>query len=741
MMKKIGLFIIVLLIEGGALMAVELMGAKLMAPFFGTSLYVWTAVLCITVLGLSLGYYLGGIFSQKRPSEELLFTILGIAAILVYALPYTASFAIAVTKNIGLLPGICIASVLLLVPPMVCFGIVGPMVVRLMTAQLKTLGKTAGAVYFTSTLGGIIVTFLFGFYLIPEKGLKYCSIVAAVSLAVLPVLYLIIRLISGNKADQQMIVAESVVVLESSKTIIIKANRSIYLFAVLEGAAVMAIELIVARMMAPYFGSSLYVWGAVIGATLISLAAGYYLGGYLGDKYVQLNILFWMLLIASVFLLLLHYLSQHLVVAFENATDTVSALVIVSVLLVLPPLLFLGMVPTLLIRYLSAKVADGGKTTGTVYTISSISGIVALFLIGFFIIPAYGLTVPSIWIGFIVGIVPFVKLIMQKKYIALLFIAALLFSVSVKKVEESSPDVEIQYFSEGLLGQVLVADVHKVKQDNIHSIQTDDRILFVNRMGQTFVNKRTGVSNWNYISFTSAIASKLPENSKVLLLGLGGGSVANTFCNLKFSVDAIELDERISDVAQDYFSLNPNVEIIIDDARHYIEKTTNKYDLIFFDVFKGDIPPAHVLTSETFLQAKKLLNKDGFIAVNFNGFLTGDIGIPGRSVYKTLTAAGLHTYILPTPGKEDERNCLFIAGQTSLDFNNLRSPLLHGGIPVPIDSLLFDPKQFNQQPAVVFVDDIPNLDLLNIKAGNSWRKGYIKGYTKMFLENGIPLFK
>jgi hypothetical protein len=62
-------------------------------------------------------------------------------------------------------------------------------------------------------------------------------------------------------------------------------RRAIYLFAVLEGATVMAVELISARMVAPYFGSSLYVWATVIGFTLVALAIGYFAGGVIADKY------------------------------------------------------------------------------------------------------------------------------------------------------------------------------------------------------------------------------------------------------------------------------------------------------------------------------------------------------------------------------------------------------------------------------------------------------------------------
>ena len=180
-------------------MAVELMGAKFVAPFYGNSLYVWTAVLTITVLGLTLGYYTGGRLAKKGASETTLFVVLQISAVLVMALPVTASIAIALTKGMDLIAGICVTCILLLLPPMLCFGIVGPMVVSLMSSQLETVGKTAGAVYFTSTFGGIAATFFFGLYFIPVAGLRWCATVTGLALAALPVIYIAKRAFGGKK--------------------------------------------------------------------------------------------------------------------------------------------------------------------------------------------------------------------------------------------------------------------------------------------------------------------------------------------------------------------------------------------------------------------------------------------------------------------------------------------------------------------------------------------------------------
>jgi spermidine synthase len=756
--KKFPHLFLVLLIEGGALMAVELMGAKLVAPFYGNSLYVWTAVLTITVLGLALGYYAGGRLAKKGASETTLFVVLQISAVLVLALPLTASIAIGFTKGMDLITGICVTCILVLLPPMLCFGIVGPMVVSLMSSQLETVGKTAGTVYFTSTFGGIAATFFFGLYFIPVAGLRWCATVTGLALAALPVIYIAKRAFgslecadksaSANRTDSSRGALSKrsgscrTVAFQSasgdrrsSESHASTVTRTIYLFAVLEGATVMAVELMSARMVAPYFGSSLYVWATVIGFTLLALAIGYFSGGVIADKYRGPDALLWVLLIASVFLLLMHLSASLLTIAFENISPR-AAVVLVSAALILPPLAFLGMVPTFLIRRVSATADHAGGSTGIVYAISSASGIIALPVFGFFIIPRYGLALPSIVTGLAVGAVPFAKLVARKKYASLLLVPVILFSFGAIKTQRPGKGVEVQYFSEGLLGQLLVADLSHLRDEKLN-----DRYLFINRIGQTRLDKDTLKSKWGDIYYLASICSKVPEKSDALILGVGGGAFANILQNnVGFNVDAVELDRRVPEVARHYFGLSRKVKIIVDDARHYVEETQKKYDVIVFDAYRGEFPPPHVFSLESLTRAKSLLKKDGLIVVNYNGFLEGNPGRAARSIYKTLLAAGLEVRILPTPGAESSRSVVFVASRNKQDFHRLRMTLSNNGQRVDIETLFYDPQKLDLNDAVILTDDKPILELLNIPGGKVWRKTYTE-LTKEFCEEGVPLFR
>ncbi len=176
-------------IEGGCLMGTELAGAKLVAPYYGNSLYVWAAVLGFTLGGLATGYFWGGAISKKYPHRYALHLIVAASAILTGLMPWTSSFIMEMTINLPLKIGIVLSCLVFLFPPLISFGMVSPMVIRLITTEVTHVGRSAGTVYAISTLGGIGVTFLFGFYYIPYIGLWQSCITMAAALALFPLYY------------------------------------------------------------------------------------------------------------------------------------------------------------------------------------------------------------------------------------------------------------------------------------------------------------------------------------------------------------------------------------------------------------------------------------------------------------------------------------------------------------------------------------------------------------------------
>lgn len=510
------------------------------------------------------------------------------------------------------------------------------------------------------------------------------------------------------------------------------------LLAFTEGGAVMIAELVGARMLAPLYGNSLYVWGAIIGVTLISLTAGYYLGGLLSYRRYRQERVYWFMLTAALLIILMPRIAHPLMVSLEGM-DTVKAILLLTSVYLLPPLVLLGATTPLIISLLSGALTESGRTAGLVYGISTIGGILATFATGFYLIPEFGLNRTALAGGIYVGVLPCVLLLGVKHYPAVVFPVALaaLLLIPAHTAKEH-PGVDLLYESEGLLGQIKIIDLHLI--NNLDKSRVVDRVMFVNRTGQTWVNLDTGEPRWDYVRYLRTIGSTLPAGSRVLLLGLGGGIVARTMQDLGHTVDSVELDQRIPMIATRYFGLTPNGNLAVDDGRHYLRSTQQKYDLIIFDVFQAEIPPAHLLTVETFRELQQRLNPGGFVAINYSGFISGSVGFGARSIYKTLLAAGFQTRLIPTGTEEDARNNLYVATLGERDFSAPRVPMLVDGQPRALSSFYMDPAAIDVEHAMVLTDNQPILEKLNLEAAAIWRAAYYTYYTKPFLDMGIPLF-
>jgi len=154
--------------SGFFVMAVELLGGRLLAPYFGSSIYVWGAIITVFMLALSLGYLLGGRASLSAPSLRRLALILLSAA--VTTLPVLLLGDILLEHLSAALSdprfGSLTAALLLFFLPTCISGMVSPYAVRLLIADRASAGHLAGKLYFVSTFGSATGTILTSFYLV-----------------------------------------------------------------------------------------------------------------------------------------------------------------------------------------------------------------------------------------------------------------------------------------------------------------------------------------------------------------------------------------------------------------------------------------------------------------------------------------------------------------------------------------------------------------------------------------------
>lgn len=154
--------------SGFFVMAVELLGGRLLAPTFGSSIYVWGAIITVFMLALSIGYLVGGRLSMNEPSVRKLGVILMVAALtvlplLLFAVPMLDAIAMAVPDpRWGSLAG---ATGLFFIPTLFS-GMISPYAVRLIVPDRSSSGRHAGQLYFVSTFGSAAGTLLTSFYLV-----------------------------------------------------------------------------------------------------------------------------------------------------------------------------------------------------------------------------------------------------------------------------------------------------------------------------------------------------------------------------------------------------------------------------------------------------------------------------------------------------------------------------------------------------------------------------------------------
>ena len=155
-------------VSGFIIMSVELLGGRILAPYFGSSIYVWGSIITVFILSLSIGYLIGGRLSLQTPSLTRYGSFYAGAAVLLLPLVFwsnqimEALFLRIEDPRYGSL----LVSMLLFFLPTAVLGMIAPYSVRLLVVERERSGHVAGTLYFISTLGSAIGTLATSFYLV-----------------------------------------------------------------------------------------------------------------------------------------------------------------------------------------------------------------------------------------------------------------------------------------------------------------------------------------------------------------------------------------------------------------------------------------------------------------------------------------------------------------------------------------------------------------------------------------------
>jgi spermidine synthase len=412
----------------------------------------------------------------------------------------------------------------------------------------------------------------------------------------------------------------------------------------LSGAALMGLEIVGSRILAPVFGNSLFVWGALITTFLAALALGYALGGRFADRRPDPETLAALLAGSGVLLFVIFASPEGLLAALGRVPvpERFRALV-ASALLFGPPSVVMGMVTPFAVRLAARDIRTVGSAAGRFSALSTAGSILGTFATAFFLIPTF----PTRPILFSLGssllvaslLVPARRLARRVAVVAVAAAAgAAVYTVGPVVVRPPLPVGTIVYEKETAYHRLRVVD------------QGLRRALFFDRLTQGFVPVRPGLETDQNFSDGLLLGLALAEAPRsVVAIGLGAG-MAQTVLSAhapEIATTSIEIDPEVVDVARRFFGFAPdgNDRVIVGDGRRELDAQITATDVVLLDAYFSESIPFHLVTEEFDALCKRKMTPRGALAVNFVGLLTGKENALFWASVKTLQKVFPHVYI------------------------------------------------------------------------------------------------
>ncbi|MCB1948186.1 fused MFS/spermidine synthase [Nitrosomonas sp.] len=449
-------------------------------------------------------------------------------------------------------------------------------------------------------------------------------------------------------------------------------NRTwLYVTVFITGAAVMVVELLGTRLIAPFYGASLYVWTSVISVTLIALALGYFVGGRWADRSIRFG-LATIIALSGLLTLIVPWLAAPVLLMTDPLGLRMGTFVS-TLILFTPSLFMLGMVGPFAVKLATSSLEGVGTSTGSIYAVSTVGSVIGTLFLGFYLFPQVGSREIFIGLGLGLLILAFCVAFFERKRVKLaisLPTVAILFTASIillPLINDSSKQVaddrhfQTRFERESLYGWVRVVDN---PEKNYRLLMMDASII-----GAATISH--GENILTYQEIITHLPKLSPGMQRALLIGQGAGHMAMTLKQLGIETDTLEIDPTVSEAARTYFDFTPTGKTIIGDARYEIRKLEGPYDLIIMDVFTGGSEPVHLLTVESMLQLQSLLSENGIVALNFVAFFEDGRNAALASVAKTLARVFPYQIaLISEPGREFN-DFIFIASNQRIDVDTV----------------------------------------------------------------------
>ena len=417
----------------------------------------------------------------------------------------------------------------------------------------------------------------------------------------------------------------------------------LYLTEFFAGMSVMAVELGASRLLAPYFSSSQIVWTIIIGTIMIAMALGNIYGGRKADRDPDPGKLYTRVLIAAIWIAAIPVAGKYIILAISavliftvNSNFLIIAAFAACMVVFVFPLFLLGTVTPSLAKYTTDSLDDNGRIIGTLGAFNTVGSIIGTFVPTFVTIPAVGTSITFLIFAGILLVLSIVYFVSpgdgntsaqkpsdggKKKIIAgiLIFIICTVFGHSTSFAFWEN---NLTYEGESVYNYLQVKET-----DSTVILSTN--VLF----GVQSMLVKNGALTGMYYDYAMAApymaGIKEKEASgddlKLLILGMGSGTYATQLSRYfdNISIEGVEIDDKITDLAHRYFELPEETKVTTYDGRAYLAAIDGQYDVIMVDAYQDITIPFQMSSKEFFTMVKEHLSPGGVMVVNMNMYNEG----------------------------------------------------------------------------------------------------------------------
>lgn len=694
-------------LSGLCVIVLEFAAVRMMAPAFGQSITVWSAVVGVILVALALGYWLGGRLGERSRTSYPLFRLYGLCALWTLGASFWGADLCA-----GLIPtgipvdaslsigfgGSLLASLVLFAPPVLVLGMTSPFLIRL-EAREGSEGRATGAIYAVGTLGSLAAC-----YLAPLVLLQTIGTSRTIGGTAFLLLFLSCGGVLATRRAHRAGGTERLPSQEGATPI----GRAYIALAFVTGLAVTVLEFGAVRFMAPWFGQSNYVWANVIGVILLALAVGSWVGGRWADAALARGPVggrvFYAILgvvgaAAGAATLLGPGVMEILIpqdvesmyilpIAFRGSLFT-------TLVFFGPALLLLGMAPPFLVR-MALRGRHAGRTAGVLFAWTTVGGLLGCLVTAPLLVPALGARGTLLAAGLALGALGAVALRpgawrdlppRRRRGLAccsalLALVPAVLLGIHVagRAALRVQPGQVAEVESAYQTIRVVRRDMHLLvpfdEIDVIPALLGDDGsattvFLRHDEDAETYQSVvlddpeqskawLTGGRYFEHMALGAHFARPRRATLRVLLVGYAGGTVHRTLRDtlpedVGLSVLGVEIDPAVIEVARDHLRHRelegPGLELITgEDARTVVNALPpdRQFDLVLVDAYtRTNYLPFQLATVEFFTKLRAHLATGGWIGVNVLGH--GMKSPVAHAVAATMARALGSAYVTPNP--------------------------------------------------------------------------------------------